>query len=98
MNISLDVFLALAGTDPARFEKLGELARRLNALDAERAEIVAGLAEFGLTVEPVAAVPTPPRPSADPPCCMCPLPSEMEVNGRWYCTYHGDEQVAGKAG
>jgi hypothetical protein len=92
MSITLDGLLQLAGTDAERFQKLGELARRLNALDQERAAIIAELAEFGVS-EAVPPAPPARRPHADPPCAICGEPAEMEVDGAWLCEPHGEAAV-----
>lgn len=98
MTISLDGLLRLAGGDAARFRRLGLLARRLGALDAKRAALVAELAELGV-VEVAASAP-PARANQrrrapdEPLCAVCGAPGEMEVDGRWLCEPHGDAAVA----
>jgi len=96
MNISLDGLLHLAGTDAERFQRLGELARRLNALDRERATILAELTEFGVTeaAAPAAQPSARPLPPPGPTCVMCAEEADQTVDGEWYCDMHATEVVA----
>jgi hypothetical protein len=96
MKISLDGLLQLAGTDAERFQKLGDLARRLNMLDEERAAILVELAEFGVSAEdstPTIAPVSRPQQLSVPRCVVCGDPGEQTIDDKWYCGPHGDEAI-----
>ncbi len=96
MKISLDGLLQLAGTDAERFQKLGDLARRLNMLDEERAAILAELAAFGVSAEDSAAPDVPMSRQQQlnvPLCCICGDPGEQTIDDKWYCDPHGDDVI-----